>query len=94
MELPDGFPDASVPVAAAFLPDLHPTVAIPQALRAWDASVAVRPDEVPAVTLALAAVPYAERLAAPEPVVPAPVVVVLQGSPEEPCTPGAGRFAA
>ena len=94
-ELQDGFPDASVPEVAAFLPVQHPEVAIPLGPRAWDASAAVHPGEaLDAVILALVAAPYAEKLVAPEPAVPALAVVALPPLAEAPCTPDAGRSAA
>ena len=63
LALLDGFLDATVPAAAASLPDLHPADALQQAQLGSDASVAVHLDEVWDAILALAAVPYAEKLA-------------------------------
>jgi len=62
--------------------------------------VAVHPDEAAdAVIPALAAVPCAEKLAVPAPVVPAPgakrrSAQVVPAEAEAPCIPGAGRSAA
>jgi len=84
-----------VQAAAAVLPDLHPAVAIPLEPRGWDASADVPPDEaVDAAIRVLAAVPYAEKLAAQEPVVPASPAVALPAQSEVPGTRGAGRSAA
>jgi len=88
-----------VPAAAAPLPDLHPADAIPLAPLASDASVAVHPDEAADAIPALAAVPCAEKLAAPVQVVPEPTAKlppaqVLPAEAEAPCIPGAGRSAA
>ena len=100
MGLPAGFRDASVPAAAAFLPDLHPAGAILQAPPAWDAWAAVLPDAAADAALpALAAVLCVEKLAAPAPDVLAPTVEalpprVLPAEAEALCTPGAGRSAA
>ena len=97
---PDGFPDASVPAAAALLPDLLPVDAIPPAPLASDASAAVRPDEAEAAPIpALAAVPCAEKLAALAQVVPASdaklhSVQTLPAQQEALCIPGADRSAA
>ena len=63
MELPDGLPDAMVPAVPSPLPVQHRAAALPQAPRGWDALDAVRPDAVLAARPALAAAPYAERLA-------------------------------
>jgi hypothetical protein len=97
---PDGFPDASVPAAAALLPDLLQADAIPPAPLASDASAAVRPDEAEAAPIpALAAGPGAEKLAAPAQVVPASdaklhLAQALLAQSEAPCIPGADRSGA
>jgi len=64
-----------------------------------DASAAVHPDEAADATLALAAVPNAEKLAALAPAVPARIAKsrpprALPAQAEAPYTPGAGRSAA
>jgi hypothetical protein len=72
MALPDELPGAPVPEAPLPLLDPRPKDAIPRATRASDASAVVRPDEAEAAELpALADAPYAERLAALVPAVPA-----------------------
>jgi hypothetical protein len=98
--LPDGFPDALVPAAPSRLPDLRPTDAILPAQLASDASAAVHPDEAAdAIVPALAAVPCAEKLAVPAPVVPAQDAEehfqsVVPAEAEVLYTLGAGRSAA
>jgi len=100
LALLDGFLDATVPAAAASLPDLHPADATLRAPRASDASAAVHPDEAADAALpALAAVPCAEKLAVPALVVPALAAKlrspqVLPAEAAAPCIPGAGRSAA
>jgi len=97
MELQDGFPDVAVPEEPFPLPDLRPADALPLALRASDASAAVRPDEAAHAPLpALADAPSAEKLAALEPDVPAqmPLAQLLPAQARALCTPGADRFAA
>ena len=101
MAHPDGFPGALVPAEALLpLPDLHPADAIPPAQLASDASAVVHPDEaVDAPFPELAAVPCAEKLAAPAQVVPASDATphsakALPEQPEAPCIPGADRSAA
>jgi hypothetical protein len=89
------------------LPDLHQADAHPRAQLASDASDAVHPDEaLDAAHPALRDARYAEKLAAPEPVVlaqgarrrrPRPLRLQALMLPEpEPalCTRDAGRFAA
>jgi hypothetical protein len=98
--LPDGFPDALVLAVAALLPDLHREDAILPTPRALDASAAVHLDEAADAAIpALAAVMYAEKLAAPARVVQAPAAKLhlarmLPAAAEAPCTPVAGRSAA
>ena len=101
MELPDELPGATVPVVHRFpLPDLRPADVIPRAPPASDALAAVPPDEAAVAAIpALAAVPCAEKLAVPAPVVPAQAAKLRsqQARPAEaaaPCIPGAGRSAA
>ncbi len=100
MELPDDFLDALAPAAADPLPDLHPVDAILPAPRVSDASDAVPPDEAADAPIpALAAVPCAEKLVAPEPDVLAPTAEalppqVLPAQTEALCIPAAGQSAA
>jgi hypothetical protein len=101
MAHPDGFPGALVPAEALLpLPDLHPADAIPRAPLASDASVAVHPDEAADAPIpALAAVPCAEKLAAPAQVVQASDAKLhsaqaLRAQPEAPCIPDADPSAA
>ena len=97
---PDGFPDASVPAAAAPLPDLLPTDAIPPVQLAWDASVGAHPDEAADAPIPeLAAGPCAEKLAAPAQAVQASdaklhLAQALPAQPKAPCIPGADPSAA
>ena len=101
MELPDELPGATVPVVHRFpLPDLRPADVIPRAPLASDALAAVPPDEAAVAAIpALAAVPCAEKLAAPAQVVRAQTAEalpppVLPAQAAALCIPGAGRFAA
>jgi len=101
MELPVALPVATVPAARRFpLPDLRRADAILLAPLGLDASAAVHPDEAAdAIVRALAAVPYAERLAARAPVVRAQIAKshparALLAEAAALCRPGAGRFAA
>jgi hypothetical protein len=103
MGLRDAHPDATVPAVRRFpLPDPRPADAIRQARRVSDASVGAHPDgAADAVLPALAAVRYAEKLAAREQVVPAPDAKAhrreqssLREVAKAPCTRGAVRSAA
>jgi hypothetical protein len=95
MDLRDELLDASLPAEPFPLLGLHPADAIPRALLASDASAAVLPVEAADETVpAPAAVPYAEKLAAPAQAVQALTAVALPAEARVPCIPDADRFAA
>jgi predicted metal-dependent hydrolase len=95
----DGLPDVLVLEEPSPRLDLHRAGEIRRAQRAWDALAGVHRDEVAdAIVRALRAGQYAEKLAAPEQVVPEPGakshLARVLAEAEALCTPDAGRFAA
>jgi hypothetical protein len=101
MELPDGLPDAMVPVARRFqLPDLRQADALLLAQPSSDAWAAVHPDEVEDVpVLARADAPCVEKLVVPGPDGRARAAVrcLPPTHPAQavgPCKPDAVQFAA